>query len=105
MSATKEHYHDVIEKAQRESGEMKSLVGAITELSESKTMEQEKPDKRYLAFGFDDYDPNGGLSDMRESFDTIGEAIAYLKSISYDNKDLYDRISGRSIDLSLYGIE
>lgn len=87
MSATKEHYHDVIEKGQRE-GE-----------------EQEKPDKRFLAFGFDTYYPSGGLCDMQESFDTIGEAIAYLKSVSYDSKDLYDRISGRSIDLSLYGIE
>jgi len=87
MSAIKEHWHNAICEMQREA------------------LELEGPDKRYLAFGFDTYYPNGGLCDMQKSFDTIEEAIAYLKSISYDSKDLYDRLAGKSIELSLYGIE
>lgn len=34
--------------------------------------------KKFIAFGFDDYYPSGGLEDIRGSFDTIEEAIVSL---------------------------
>jgi len=39
----------------------------------------EEIDKRYLVFAFDCYYPSGGMCDMRDSFDTIPEAINLIK--------------------------
>lgn len=67
-------------------------------------MNLEEPNKRFLAFGHDQYYPNGGLCDMIGTFDTVEESIAFLKTSNREYKDLYDRIKGVSIDLELYGI-
>lgn len=61
-------------------------------------------DKRFLAFAWDTYYPIGGILDKQESFDTIQDAIKFLKNNGKENKDLYDREKGDSIDLELYGI-
>ena len=61
-------------------------------------------DKRYLVFSYDTYHPEGGLVDMKESFDTIPEAIEFIKKDRYDYKELYDRVNGVEIELSNYGI-
>lgn len=60
----------------------------------------EEKHKRYLVFSYNDYYPSGGLSDMRQSFDSIPEAIDFLKKDEYKNKELYDRINGVKIDLT-----
>jgi hypothetical protein len=36
--------------------------------------------KRFLVFSYDDYYPNGGLSDVIKSFDDADEAVEYAKS-------------------------
>ena len=66
-------------------------------------IEMEEADKRYLAFGFDQYYPGGGMGDMIDSFDTIPEAIECIKNDSSDYNDVYDRIKGVVVDCELYG--
>ena len=75
-------------------------------------------DKRYLVFGFDEYYPCGGLGDLEGSFDTIEDAIAFIKKgkplkrlhgeiIYYRSEyyQLYDRRNGVLIDIEEYGID
>lgn len=45
--------------------------------------------KKYVLFTFDDYYPGGGMTDLRESFDTIEDAKAH-KTLS-DNMQIVDR--------------
>ena len=64
-------------------------------------------DKRFLVFAYTQYYPQGGMIDMSGSFDTLQEAIDWIKKDKEDNEyhDLYDRISGVDIDLQKYGID
>ena len=58
-------------------------------------MDSNKADKRYLVFGFDDYYPNGGLGDTRDSFDDLDIAIEFtINNIDSDYRYIYDRIEG-----------
>ncbi len=58
-------------------------------------------DKRYLVFTYSSYYPLGGMSDMKESFDTIEEAIEFIKKDDYDYKELYDRVEGVEINYNI----
>lgn len=60
--------------------------------------------KRFLYFKAADFYPNGGLSDLEETFDTISEAVDFIKRNLADRMHLYDRVEGVGIDLELYGI-
>lgn len=51
--------------------------------------------KRYLAFAFDSYYPSGGLDDVRDSFDTLEEAIACCKKNYSDWRFVWDRIEDK----------
>ena len=50
--------------------------------------------KKYIVFGYDQYYPLGGLSDLKESFSSSEEAVDYInKSRAEDNgyrHDFYD---------------
>jgi hypothetical protein len=56
-------------------------------------------DKRFLLFGFPQYYPGGGMSDMVDSYDTLEEGMEALKKDDSENKYLYDRIEGVTIDI------
>jgi len=75
-------------------------------------------DKRFLVFAYDTYYPHGGMFDLKDSFDTIEEAVERIKQgeqltdrngkvVLYhrDYYEVYDRVNGVEIDLSKYGIE
>lgn len=55
-------------------------------------------DKRYLVFTYDDFYPSGGMTDLKESFDDIDEALEFIKNQKYVNAELYDRIDGSELD-------
>lgn len=43
--------------------------------------------KRYLLFGYNEFNPRGGMNDAISSFNTIEEAADFCKK---DNKDFYN---------------
>ena len=47
--------------------------------------------KKYIVFGFDNYYPSGGLSDIVRSHDSIEEARAETKNGDYDSYEIVDR--------------
>lgn len=55
--------------------------------------------KRYLLFSYDQYYPEGGMNDFRESYATLDEAIfaqnnfADLNGRRYDIYDIYDTLT------------
>ena len=72
-------------------------------------------DKRFLVFGYDQYYPSGGLGDLEGSFDTVNEAVIFMKKgkpmknykgdtiySSSEFYDVYDRIKGIHIDTKYY---
>ena len=65
----------------------------------------ETPDKRFLVFQFDTYDPNGGMCDMIESFGKLSEVINYVRKAHADTFQVYDRLKGISVDLDNYDFE
>jgi hypothetical protein len=58
-------------------------------------------EKQFLVFQYDSYYPAGGMSDLKESFDTLIEVEEYLKEHMnrYDFYDIYDRINGVSVSI------
>ena len=57
-------------------------------------MEQKEKDKRYLVFGYDIYYPNGGMGDLKDSFDSAQEAQDFADLCDSDYFEVYDRIEG-----------
>ena len=47
--------------------------------------------KKYIVFQFDTYYPGGGLSDIKGSFDTLEEAITFIKKDYQDYSYVVDR--------------
>lgn len=52
--------------------------------------------KRFIVFGFDQYESGGGLHDIQESFDTLEEAHAYITPVgdrnrTWDYMEIVDR--------------
>ncbi len=47
--------------------------------------------KKYIVFQYLLYYPSGGLSDMRESFDTMNEAIEHCNDNLTDFNEIVDR--------------
>jgi len=45
---------------------------------------------RYLVFAFNFYYPQGGLSDVAESFHTLEEAVAWAKNVDDDVIEIFD---------------
>lgn len=45
--------------------------------------------KKFIIFAYNDYYPNGGLDDMKDSFDTLKEAIAEAKK-EYKSMDFIE---------------
>ncbi len=60
-------------------------------------------DKRYLAFGYDQYYPCGGMSDLIDSFDDIKDAINCVNADTSDWHEVYDRVKGVEIDIKKFG--
>lgn len=55
--------------------------------------------KRYILFGYEGRYPDGGLQDVKGSFDSIEEAIAYIKKEKfYETYEILDRIEGIEIE-------
>jgi len=48
--------------------------------------------KRYFLFGFDDLYPSGGMSDFKGDFDSIEEAIRFVREqkLKSDNYEILD---------------
>lgn len=65
----------------------------------------DKPNGRFLIFGYDEYYPQGGMTDLVDSVDNIEEAIDYVtKHISNRTRDyyeVYDRVEGKEVDLDI----
>lgn len=40
--------------------------------------------KRFLLFSFSEFYPGGGLDDIRDEFDTLNDAMAYIDNNLYD---------------------
>jgi len=57
-------------------------------------MEQNEIDKRYLVFAYDMYYPNGGLDDLKGSFDLVQDAQDFADLCDSDYFEVYDRIEG-----------
>lgn len=55
--------------------------------------------KRFMFFQIEAYYPSGGLSDCDESFDTLEEALNYMKLKNYHayECELFDRVQGVEI--------
>jgi hypothetical protein len=49
--------------------------------------------KQFLVFGCDMYYPSGGLDDVKGSFDTAAEAVAYAATLNYNFVNIWDRIN------------
>jgi hypothetical protein len=47
--------------------------------------------KKFILFMYDTYYPAGGLGDVRDSFDTLDEAIKAAGARYYDFKEIVDR--------------
>ena len=77
-------------------------------------------DKRFLLFLYDNYYPEGGLDDLRGSYDNLDELYNDLKKEysrlygryfkkfkdeEYDNGSIYDRIEGMEIELDMNRIK
>lgn len=50
--------------------------------------------KRYLVFAHWDYRPQGGLGDLKASFDDFRDAVSCAENIEEDHYEIYDRIEG-----------
>lgn len=59
--------------------------------------------KNYLLFCYDDYYPNGGMTDLYEDFDKLDDAVSIAKTMSYDNVEIYS-LKGREVVWSHLGI-
>ncbi len=61
--------------------------------------------KRYVLFGIRTYYPNGGMGDMKGSFDEVDEIVPFIKNTfdDYDIGDLYWEVYD-SVDSSLYNL-
>lgn len=56
--------------------------------------------KRFMVFRCNTYYPEGGLSDVDESFDTLEEAIKFCKERYYDFRYIFDRIEGKIVEVA-----
>lgn len=58
--------------------------------------------KKYILFQFEDYYPGGGMSDIRESFDTVKEAEDFVAAQKWkpDNSELVDRDTWQEVKTS-----
>lgn len=67
-----------------------------------------EPHKRYLVFMYDRYYPDGGLSEVKTSFEKLDEAREYAQKKEHDDGDgfgvgiydysqIYDRTDGREV--------
>lgn len=61
--------------------------------------------KRFMVFTYDNYYPSGGLCDCCESFDKIEDAFELLNRNVYDHIEVFDRIEGVEVDITLYGLK
>jgi len=50
--------------------------------------------KRFLVFGFDYYYPEGGLSDVLATYDTIEECKKLTRKKEFKHYQVYDRAEG-----------
>ena len=50
--------------------------------------------KRFVVFGYDDYYPEGGWSDMKDAFDTLEEAWEYACGLKTDYREIVDLQEG-----------
>ena len=68
-------------------------------------MEEEEKDKRFLVFAYAEYDANGGVTDIIDSFDSVSEAIELINKHNTENGgynyDVYDRVEGLGVDFEL----
>jgi hypothetical protein len=61
--------------------------------------------KRFMVIGFDNCYPHGGVHDCQDSFDWDTDAKKYIENInntdehSYENYEIFDRISGMLIEV------
>jgi len=53
--------------------------------------------KKYILFSFDNYYPMGGLGDIQESYNTLGEAIKAAKKNHYDYSEIVDRDTWKNV--------
>lgn len=64
----------------------------------SDTTTEVKPHKRFLVFGYYNYESSGGLKDMINDFDSIQDCKDFIKTHnSFDTCEIYDRIQGVEI--------
>lgn len=54
--------------------------------------------KKYILFQCDTYYPNGGLSDITGSFDTMEEAVEYAEKNPYECNGIVDRDTWEEYD-------
>lgn len=64
--------------------------------------QMDKPDKRYIVFGYDQYESQGGFCDKLESFHILNHALFYVKYDSFTIHEIYDRIEGVKIEIDNY---
>lgn len=66
--------------------------------------DEKKRFKRYMVWESEQYYPGGGLQDFEHSFDTLEEAIAYIKNCKKEMyspwRGIFDRIEGVEVDLN-----
>lgn len=53
--------------------------------------------KKYICFCFEGYYPSGGMSDLSDSFDEIGDAIKHVKKTEADFFQIIDRDTWETI--------
>lgn len=56
--------------------------------------------KRYIVFAFAHYYPEGGLDDVRGSFDTVDEALTFAKTIRADTTEIIDRETWQEVSIT-----
>ncbi len=56
--------------------------------------------KRFMAFQYNTYYPDGGLGDCEASFDTFEEAVEFLKKRYHDFRFVFDRIEGTETEVN-----
>ena len=59
-----------------------------------------EPYKRFMVFEVIDYYPAGGLSDVRDSFDTLNQALAFAvnEGIKTLELQIFDRETGEQVE-------
>lgn len=54
--------------------------------------------KRFMAFGYSEFYPCGGMDDCKASFDDVNDALQFLKEDPYEFQYVFDRIKGVIIE-------